>query len=63
MAELKDKVITVESLKAKHDYDEGTYLKKSGGTMTGDITLSGGADVAASNKDYLQMEKILMNQN
>ena len=38
MAELKDKVITVESLKAKHDYDEGTYLKKSGALTTLGVT-------------------------
>lgn len=40
MAEVKDKVITVESLKALHDYDERTFLKKTGGTVTGDITLN-----------------------
>lgn len=29
MAEVKDKIVTVESLKAKHDYDETAYLKKT----------------------------------
>ena len=29
MADTKDKVITAESLKAKHDYDEATYLKQT----------------------------------
>ena len=38
MAEVKDKVITAESLKAKHDYDESTYLKKSGALTTLGIT-------------------------
>lgn len=38
MAEVKDKVITVESLKTKHDYDESTYLKKSGALTTLGIT-------------------------
>lgn len=38
MAEVKDKVITVESLKTKHDYDESTYLKKSGALGTLGIT-------------------------
>lgn len=52
MAGIKDKVVTVESLKAKHDYDEGAYLKKSGDTITGDITLSGGGDIIASEKDF-----------
>lgn len=52
MAEVKNKVVTVESLKTKHDYDEKTYLKKSGGTMTGDITLSGEGDIVASSKDF-----------
>ena len=38
MAEIKDKVITAESLKTKHDYDESTYLKKSGALNTLGIT-------------------------
>lgn len=41
MAEVKNKVVTVESLKAKHDYDESAYLKKSGGNVTGDVALIG----------------------
>lgn len=39
MAELKNKVVTVESLKAKHDYDEATFMKKSGGVFTDNVTL------------------------
>ena len=30
MAEIKDKVVTVDALKVKHDYDESVYLKKDG---------------------------------
>lgn len=38
MAEVKDKVVTVESLKTKHDYDEAAYLKKNGALDTLGIT-------------------------
>ena len=38
MAEVKDKVITVDALKAKHDYDEGAYLKKEGALTTIGVT-------------------------
>ena len=38
MAEVKNKIVTVESLAAKHNYDEGTYLKKSGALNTLGIT-------------------------
>lgn len=38
MAEVKNKIITVDSLKAKHDYDENTYLKKNGALNTLGIT-------------------------
>lgn len=38
MAEVKDKIITVESLKAKHNYDENTYLKKNGALETLGVT-------------------------
>ena len=38
MAEVKNKVVTVESLDALHDYDESTYLKKSGALGTLGIT-------------------------
>lgn len=38
MAEVKNKIVTVESLKAKHDYDESTYLKKNGALNTLGIT-------------------------
>lgn len=38
MAEVKNKLVTVESLKTKHSYDESTYLKKSGALTTLGIT-------------------------
>ena len=38
MAEVKDKVVTVESLNALHDYDESTFLKISGALGTLGIT-------------------------
>jgi hypothetical protein len=38
MAEVKNKVVTVESLSALHDYDENTYLKTSGALSTLGIT-------------------------
>lgn len=38
MAEVKDKVVTVESLAALHDYDENTFLKTSGALTTLGIT-------------------------
>lgn len=35
MAEVKDKLVTVESLDALHDYNKSTYIKG----ITGDITI------------------------
>lgn len=46
MTEIKDKIVTVESLAALHDYDESTYLKKVGGTVTGTTIFSKAQDVA-----------------
>ena len=40
MVEVKDKVVTVESLKALHDYNEDTYLKTSGALATLGITVT-----------------------
>lgn len=39
MAELKDKVVTVESLDALHEYDENTFMKKSGGIFTNNVSI------------------------
>lgn len=38
MAEIKDKIITVESLAALHSYDENTYLKKNDALTTIGVT-------------------------
>ena len=38
MAEVKNKIVTVDALKAKHTYDENTYLKKSGALSSLGIT-------------------------
>lgn len=39
MVEVKDKVVTVESLKALHEYDENTFMKKSGGIFTNNVSI------------------------
>lgn len=44
MAEVKDKVVTVESLDALHDYDEATYMTKSDPTGVGTMTMTGDGD-------------------
>ena len=41
MAETKDKVITIESLSAVHNYNQNTYLAKSNPTGSGTFTMSG----------------------
>lgn len=43
MAEVKDKIVTAESLKAKHDYDETAYLKK---TDSGTLILTNANDAS-----------------
>jgi hypothetical protein len=53
MAEVKNKMVTVESLAAVHTYNQDTYMSKSDptgvGTMTitGDGNISGVADVGS----------------
>lgn len=39
MAEVKDKIVTVEGLKELHDYDESTFMKKSGGIFTNNVSI------------------------
>lgn len=39
MAEIKDKIVTVEGLKTLHDYNEDTYMKISGGSFTNNFSL------------------------
>lgn len=50
MAEVKDKVPTVESIKAVHDYAEDTYFKKT------DITLS--TEDLIEDESFLESGKI-----
>lgn len=40
MAEIKDKVITVESLKALHDYNKDAYMATSNPTGTGSLSIN-----------------------
>ena len=41
MAEVKDKVVTVESLAAVHTYGQDTYMTKDDPTGTGTLTMTG----------------------
>lgn len=41
MAEVKDKIVTVESLAAVHTHNQDTYMTKSNPTGSGTLTISG----------------------
>ena len=41
MAEIKDKVVTVESLSLVHEYNENAYMPKADPTGTGTMTMDG----------------------
>ena len=41
MAEVKDKVVTVESLAAVYNYGQGAYMTKNDPTGTGTLTMTG----------------------
>ena len=41
MAEIKDKVVTVESLEALHDYNQKTYMPMNSPEGSGDLTIWG----------------------
>lgn len=41
MAEVKNKVVTVESLAAVHTYGQDTYMTKDDPTGTGTLTMTG----------------------
>lgn len=52
MAEnVENKVVTVGGLQAKHTYDEATYLKKSGDTMSGTLILTNNNDASPTSYD------------
>lgn len=44
MAEVKDKVVTVESLAAVHSHNQETYMTKSDPTGVGTMTMTGGGN-------------------
>lgn len=48
MVETKDKVVTVESLKALHDDNRNTYMPKSDPTGSGTMTMDGNANFSGN---------------
>ena len=44
MAEVKNKIVTVESLAAVHTYNKDTYMTKDDPTGTGTLTMTGGGN-------------------
>lgn len=44
MADVKNKVVTVESLQALHTHNEDTYMTQSDPTGVGTMTMTGGGD-------------------
>ena len=44
MAEVKDKIVTAESLAAVHAHNQDTYITKSDPTGVGTLTMTGGGD-------------------
>jgi hypothetical protein len=44
MAEVKNKIVTVESLAAVNTYNQETYLTKDDPTCTGTMTMTGDGD-------------------
>ena len=48
MAEIKDKVVTVESLAVLHENSEKTYMPMSNPTGNGTMTMDGNADFSGN---------------
>ena len=44
MAEVKDKIVTVESLAAVHTHNQDTYMTKSDPAGVGTMTMTGGGN-------------------
>lgn len=44
MAEIKNKIVTVESLQALHTHNEDTYMTQSDPTGVGTMTMTGSGD-------------------
>lgn len=51
MAEVKDKVVTIESLATLHDYNKKTYMPSTNPEAFGDAWFSGDVYVGGENKD------------
>ena len=50
MAEIKDKVVTVESLSALKNYDDNTFMTKNNPTGSGLMTIDGDGDFSGNVK-------------
>lgn len=48
MAEVKDKIVTVESLAALHTHNQDAYMTKSDPTGVGTLTMTGGANISGT---------------
>lgn len=48
MAEVKDKIVTVESLAAVNTHNKETYMTKSDPTGVGTLTITGGGDFSGT---------------
>lgn len=46
MAEVKDKVVTVESLAAAHTHNQETYMTQSDPTGVGTMTMTGDSNIS-----------------
>lgn len=48
MAEIKDKVVTVESLATLHEYNENAYMSKNNPVGNGTMTMNGDAEFSGN---------------
>lgn len=48
MAEIKDKIVTVESLAALHEDNKNTYMPKTDPTGSGTMTMNGDANISGN---------------
>lgn len=48
MAEIKDKVVTVESLSVLHENNKNTYMTKTNPTCNGTMAMDGDADFSGN---------------
>lgn len=59
MAEVKDKMITVESLSALHEHNKDTYLTKVDPTASGTFTMDGVIKLGNATLSYNNSENAL----